>query len=54
MKKTDIARELDLYKKMYHTLFNVVTDTIEQTEDIATKNILIKAQQDTEEIYMQG
>lgn len=32
------------YKKMYYTLFNVLTDTIEQ---------LKKAQEECEEIYME-
>ncbi len=44
--------ENELYKKMYCLLFNQVTDAIELTSDEKVKEILIKAQQDTEEIYI--
>ena len=43
------------YKKLYFHLFNAVTDAIEEitTGDVLTaRDILIKAQQETEEIYM--
>ncbi len=51
---TEIERELELYKKMYGVLFNAATDIIEETDDEQTKQILIQAQQKTEEIYMNG
>ena len=44
------------YKRMYFHLFNALTDAIEEIThgDVLTaQNILIKAQQDTEEIYLQ-
>ena len=44
------------YKKMYFHLFNAMTDAIEeiQTGDVLTaRNILIRAQQETEEMYME-
>ncbi|MBQ8184070.1 MAG: hypothetical protein IJ025_09270 [Clostridia bacterium] len=44
--------ENELYKKMYFRLFNKVTDAIEICEDESVKDILIKAQQETEEMYM--
>ena len=43
------------YIKLYFHLFNAVTDAIEEitTGDVLTaRDILIKAQQETEEIYM--
>ena len=43
------------YQKMYTTLFNAITDAIKSIQDgnfgIA-KDTLIKAQQDTEELYI--
>ena len=47
-----MAKELKLYKKMYYHLFNMVSDVIEVCSDEKTKNALIKAEQETEEIYM--
>ena len=44
------------YEKMYHHLFNAITDAIEKIEelDIGTaKQKLMTAQQETEEIYME-
>ena len=52
MTETDLKRELKLYKKMYHRVFNAITDVIEKTDDELAKHILIKAQQDAEEIYI--
>ena len=45
------------YQKMYLTLFNAVTDAIKGIEDWnigAAKEILIRAQQDAEELYISG
>ena len=55
---------MENYKKMYLTLFNRITDAISvidnggKTESdmynslLKAKNILVKAQQDTEEMYI--
>ena len=43
------------YEKMYHLLFNAITDALEQIEQQnfgSAKDLLIAAQQKTEEIYM--
>ena len=43
------------YKKLYFHLFNVLTDAIEEIETgniFTARDILIKAQQETEELYM--
>ncbi len=37
-------------KEMYTTLFNEITDTLEEVEKLKEK--LIKAQQQTEELYI--
>lgn len=52
MTEAEIKRELELYRKMYHTLFNAVTDAIERTDNDIIKHILIKAHQEAEEIYI--
>ena len=44
--------ENELYKKMYSRLFNRVTDTIEVCNDEYAKKLLIEAQQETEEMYI--
>ena len=54
MKDIELKRELELYKKMYYFLFNATTNAINICENDMVKHILIKAQQETEEIYMQG
>ncbi len=54
MSQEDVIRELELYKKMYYMIFNAVTDVIEITDNDISKHILIKAQQDAEEIYVNG
>ena len=54
MTKTELKRELELYKNMYHRVFNAATDVIRISEDDTAKRILIKAQQDAEEIYING
>ena len=43
------------YKKMYITLFNRITDAIERLDKldpVGAKEILISAQQQTEEMYI--
>ena len=43
------------YEKMYHLLFNAITDALEQIEQQnfgSAKDPLIAAQQKTEEIYI--
>ena len=45
----------EIYKQMYYTLFNCVSDAIEalrQGKTLSAQSILIKAQQNTEEIYI--
>ena len=51
---TDLTtvKELKLYKKMYKHLFISVTHTIEVCRDPIAKDLLIVAQQETEEIYV--
>ena len=46
-----------MYKKMYYTLFNAVTDALEamaQQNYGQARALLIAAQQQSEEIYMDG
>ena len=43
---------MDMYKKMYFHLFNSVTDALEENNIEKIKRLLIKAQQETEEIYV--
>lgn len=43
------------YEKMYHLLFNAITDALEQIEQqnfSSAKDLLIAAQQQAEEIYI--
>ncbi|MEE1534572.1 MAG: hypothetical protein U0K13_05395 [Oscillospiraceae bacterium] len=43
------------YEKLYHLLFNAITDALEQMEKQnygSAKDLLITAQQKTEEIYI--
>lgn len=43
------------YEKLYHLLFNVITDALEQMESQnfgTAKETLITAQQEAEELYM--
>ena len=45
------------YEKMYHLLFNAITDALEQLEKQnlgSAKDLLTTAQQKTEEIYMES
>lgn len=44
-----------MYKKMYYTLFNAVTDVLgllEKGNVWDARKVLVKAQQDTEELYI--
>ena len=54
MTEEELKKELELYKKMYHMIFNAATDVIERTDNDISKHILIKAQQCAEEIYVNG
>ena len=45
------------YEKMYHLLFNAITDALEQMEKQnlgSAKDLLTTAQQKTEAIYMES
>ena len=45
------------YEKMYHLLFNAITDALEQMEKQnlgSAKDLLTTSQQKTEEIYMES
>ena len=43
---------MEMYQKMYYHLFNAVTDALEANDIDSIKSLLIKAQQQTEEIYI--
>ena len=43
---------MNLYKKMYYHLFNVITDALDENNEDDIKRLLIKGQQETEEIYI--
>ena len=43
---------MEMYQKMYYRLFNAVTDVLEENDIEIIKRLLIKAQQETEEIYI--
>lgn len=43
---------MEMYQKMYYHLFNVITDALEESNIEDIKKLLIKAQQETEEIYI--
>ena len=48
-----VQRRFTMYKKMYLTLFNAITDALEHIDaDSPAAKILIAAQQKTEEIYI--
>ena len=48
-----VQRSFTMYKKMYLTLFNAITDALEHIDaDSPAAIILIAAQQKTEEIYI--
>ena len=42
------------YEKLYHIMFNAATDAIELLPDGEAKTLLIKAQQDCEERYIES
>ena len=44
--------KMEMYQKMYYHLFNAVTDALEENDIEKMKKILVKAQQETEEIYI--
>ena len=41
-----------MYKKMYYHLFNVILDALKTDDTEKMKQILIKGQQETEEMYI--
>lgn len=46
-----------MYKEMYYHLFNALTDALEQLENgqvVLARDILMRAQIETEEMYMDG
>ena len=43
---------MEMYQKMYYHLFNAVTDALEENDIEKMKKTLVKAQQETEEIYI--
>ena len=43
-----------MYKKMYFHLFNVITDSLEETDINVLKEILKQGQIETEEMYING
>ena len=43
---------MDMYQKMYYHLFNTITDVLKENDIEYIKRMLIKAQQETEEIYI--
>ena len=47
-----MKNDLDMFQKMYYHLFNAVTDALEKNNMEEIKASLIKAQQETEEIYV--
>ena len=45
------------YEKLYHLLFNAVTDALEQIEQLhyqAAVKLLMDAQRETEELYIES
>ena len=47
----ELIRELHCYKKMYNTLQRTVTDCVGECRDLVVRERLIKAQQESEDIY---
>ena len=43
---------MEMYQKMYYHLFNAITDALEENDIEKMKKILVKAQQEAEEIYI--
>lgn len=46
--------EEELYKKMYYHLFNAVLDAIKAEDKATADMILMRAQTETEEMYIEG
>lgn len=46
--------EEELYKKMYYHLFNAVLDAIKAEDKATSDMILMRAQAETEEMYIDG
>ncbi len=51
MSKIDVIKELHHYKKMYHLMQNTVIESAEICKDPVVKEMLIKVQQEAEDIY---
>ena len=47
-----MKNDTEMYKKMYYRLFNTITDVIEICPDKKCVDILMEAQKDTEDIYI--
>ncbi|MGN1316473.1 MAG: hypothetical protein ACI4VW_05345 [Acutalibacteraceae bacterium] len=47
-----LLRQIYMYKKMYTRNFNTMTKAIDICQDSIVKELLIKCQQDTEEMYI--
>ena len=45
-------RETELYKAMYYKLFNAITDAMTMPVSMLRNQMLRKAQEETEEMYM--
>ena len=41
-----------IYEKLYHIMFNAVTDAVELLPECPAREMLIRAQQDCEELYV--
>lgn len=48
------SSEEELYKKMYYHLFNAVLDAIKAEDKATADMILMRAQTETEEMYIDG
>lgn len=46
--------EEELYKKMYYHLFNAILDAIKAEDKTSADMILMRAQSETEEMYING
>ena len=43
---------MELYQKAYFLLFNAITDALEESDPAAIKFLLMRAQQEAEEVFM--
>ena len=53
----EAEKDLALYQKLYHKLFNAVTDALALMEEgafLRAGTLLQEAQEEAEELYMQG